>query len=215
MNIVFLGMPGSGKGTQAERLLERLRIAHLSTGDMLRARIASGDELGLKAKAIVEVGAFMPDDIMLDMISDRISQPDCEKGFLLDGFPRTQAQAEGLDALMTQKGRKIDSVIALMVDEDILVERIVGRFSCKACGAGYHEKFNRPKVDGVCDHCGGHEFVHRKDDTPETVHRRVDIFHKETAPIIPYYESRGLLHRVNGMNAIETVEKDIASILGA
>lgn len=215
MNIIFLGMPGSGKGTQAEMLVERLGIAHLSTGDMLRARIALGDEIGRKAKDIISGGNFMPDDIMLRMIEDRIAMDDCGKGFLLDGFPRTLAQAEGLDALLARKGRKLDAVIALMVDEEILVERVSGRFSCKTCGAAYHDKFNRPKVDGVCDHCGGTEFVRRSDDTPETIRKRVEIFHRETAPIIPYYETRGLLRRVNGMGSIEEVKKDIASALGA
>jgi len=215
MNIILLGMPGSGKGTQAEMLVERLGIAHLSTGDMLRARIASGDEVGRKAKDIIAGGNLVPDDIMLRMIEDRIGNEDCRKGFLLDGFPRTLAQAEGLDALLARKGSKLDAVVALMVDEAILVERVTGRFSCKACGAAYHEKFNRPKVDGVCDHCGGREFVHRSDDTPETIRKRLEIFHRETAPIIPYYETRGLLRRVSGMGSIEAVKNDIASALGA
>jgi adenylate kinase len=208
-----LGPPGAGKGTQAKRVEEAHDLVQLSTGEMLRAAVDSGSELGRQAKRIIEAGKLMPDELMVRMISERIDQPDCAKGFILDGFPRTTAQAEALDTMLAEKGLQLDSVIEIKVDEEAMVKRITGRYSCAACGAGYHDEFQRPKVDGVCDHCGATEFVRRRDDNEETVRTRMQAYRAQTAPILPYYRERDVLESVDGMAEIDEVTKQIETVL--
>jgi len=215
VNIILLGPPGAGKGTQAKRLEQRHSLVQLSTGDMLRAVVASGSDLGRKAKTVMESGQLMPDDLMIQMISDRIEQPDCAGGFILDGFPRTTAQAEALDNMLKNKGLKLSGVIEMKVDSEALIERITGRFSCAACGAGYHDRFQRPKVDGVCDTCGGTEFNRRADDNEATVRSRLAAYREQTAPILPYYEGQGVLRSVDGMADIDEVARQIETVLAA
>ena len=213
MRLILLGPPGAGKGTQAKRLEDSHGLVQLSTGDMLRAAVASGSPLGQQAKRVMEAGELMPDEIIIDMIAERIEQPDCRNGFVLDGFPRTTRQAAALDEMLKGKNAELDAVIELVVDEDALIERISGRFSCAKCGAGYHEKFKRPKVDGVCDVCGSTEFVRRKDDNAATVAARLKAYRSQTAPILPYYKERGLLRQVDGMADVDDVTRQIEAIL--
>ncbi|MFZ5779389.1 MAG: adenylate kinase [Pseudomonadota bacterium] len=213
MNIILLGPPGAGKGTQAQRLQQERGMVQLSTGDMLRAAVASGSELGKKAKGIMERGELVPDALMVGLIEDRIAQPDCAKGFILDGFPRTEAQAEALDQMLAKTGRQLDRVIEMQVDEAALTERIVGRYSCAKCGAGYHDKFKRPKVEGVCDVCGATEFTRRKDDNAETMKTRMAAYRAQTEPLLPYYRARGVLRTVDGMAPMDEVYRQILSIL--
>lgn len=208
-NLILLGPPGAGKGTQAKRLYENHGLVQLSTGDMLRAEVASGSDLGKEAKRVMEAGQLMPDAIIIDMIAKRIEQPDCKKGFVLDGFPRTVNQARALDEMLAKRGSRIDGVIELAVDEGALVERISGRFACKKCGAGYHDKFQRPKKDGICDVCGGTEFERRKDDNAETVKARLVAYREQTAPILPHYQEKGLVRRVDGMADLDEVTEAI------
>lgn len=212
MNLILLGPPGAGKGTQARRLRHLLGIVQLSTGDMLRALAQSGSALGIKAKGFMDAGRLVPDDVMIDMIAERIEQPDCRNGFILDGFPRTVTQAEALDAMFEPLGRRLDRVIEMSVDDDALVERITGRFACARCGAGYHDVFQRPSEDGVCDDCGHTEFVRRADDTAETVRARLEAYHAQTAPLLPYYRKRGILSSVDGMAEIDAVARQIESL---
>ena len=186
----------------------------LATGDMVRAAIASGSALGQRVKAIYDAGQLVPDDIIIAMIAERIIRPEAANGFILDGFPRTVPQAEALDRMLAQQGRSLDHVILMEVDETALVERIAGRFTCRKCGASYHERFNRPKIDGVCDVCGGTAFKRRADDTAETVKARLDAYYAQTAPILPYYEARGILRSVDGMADIVEVGRQIDAILG-
>ncbi|HMB75587.1 MAG TPA: adenylate kinase [Kiloniellaceae bacterium] len=215
MNIILLGPPGAGKGTQAKRLEEGYGLVQLSTGDMLRAVVASGSALGQQAKEIMERGELMPDDLMIEMISERIDAPDCAKGFILDGFPRTTGQAEALDAMLAEKSLNLQAVVEIKVDEEALVARITGRYTCAKCGAGYHDRFQKPAVAGVCDKCGGTEFSRRADDNEETVRSRLEAYRSQTAPILPYYEGKGILKTVDGMAAIDEVTKQIHAILGS
>ncbi len=212
MSLVLPGPPGAGKGTQAQRLERDRGLVQLSTGDMLRAAVASGSELGRRAKAVMDTGELMPDDIMVRIIAERIDGIDT--GFILDGFPRTPAQAMALDAMLAEKGLGLDAVIEIQVDEEALIERIAGRFSCAKCGAGYHDKFQRPERDGVCDRCGGSEFVRRSDDTAEAMRTRLEAYRRQTEPILPYYRDKGILKAVDGMAEIDGVTQQIEGILG-
>src|SRR5215813_1511191 len=193
MNIILLGPPGSGKGTQAKRVEQAHGIVQLSTGDMLRSATSTDSEFGGRVKAIMDSGQLVPDDIMIEMIDHRIVQPDCEKGFILDGFPRNVPQAKALDAMLAEHDLKLDHVILLEVDKAALVDRLSGRFTCARCGASFHDRYNRPRRDGVCDVCGGSEFVRRADDRPEAVKARFEVYRAQTAPILPYYRDRGIL----------------------
>ena len=213
MKIILLGPPGAGKGTQAKRLEEARGLIQLSTGDMLRAAVKAGTPVGLKAKAVMAEGKLVSDDIVIDIIRDRIQQPDCANGFILDGFPRTVPQAEALDKMLSEFGAKLDSVIEMVVDEAVMVERVAGRYTCGKCGQGYHDSFKKPNKAGVCDVCGGTEFIRREDDRAETMQKRLAEFHAQTAPILPYYKSRGILRHVDGMAAIDDVTRQIEAIL--
>jgi len=213
MILILLGPPGSGKGTQAKRLEDGRGLVQLSTGDMLRAAVASGNGIGQQAKKVMAAGELMPDEIMIQIISDRIDEPDCQNGFILDGFPRTTPQAEALDKLLDAKSLSLDKVIELKVDEEALVERVTGRYNCAKCGAGYHDKFQQPKQDGVCDSCGSTEFSRRSDDTEETVRMRMAAYHDQTAEIVPYYLGKDLLAEINGMAEIEDVTVAIEGII--
>ncbi len=215
MKLILLGPPGAGKGTQAQRLQARYGVVQLSTGDMLRAAVRAGTELGQKAKAIMEAGKLVPDDLIVGMISERIEQPDSEPGFILDGFPRTVGQAEALDKMLSDKRLQLDAVIEMKVDEQALLRRITGRFSCAKCGAVYHDETHRPKVDGVCDACGSTEFVRRPDDKPETVKARLEAYNAQTAPLLPYYRRRGVLKTVDGMAPIDEVTRQMERVLEA
>lgn len=213
MNIILLGPPGAGKGTQAKRLQDKHGLVQLSTGEMLRELKNSGSELGAQAKEIMDAGKLMPDDLMIEMISQRIDAPDCATGFILDGFPRTTPQAEGLDKMLSDKGMKLDSVIEMQVDEAALIARVVGRYSCAKCGAGYHDEFQKPSKDGLCDSCGSSEFSRRADDNEETMRTRLATYHEQTAPILPYYREEGVLKAIDGMAAIDDVTGQIEAIL--
>jgi adenylate kinase len=213
MNIILLGPPGAGKGTQAQRLQNDLGMVQLSTGDMLRAAVKSGSALGQQAKDIMEAGKLVPDELMVGLIEDRIAQPDCARGFILDGFPRTEAQAAALDTMLARTGKKLDLVIEMEVDEKALTERVVGRFTCAKCGTGYHDSFKRPKVDGVCDACGGKEFTRRKDDNAETMKTRMAAYRAQTEPLLPYYRGKGVLKKVDGMAAMDEVYRQIRAVL--
>jgi adenylate kinase len=214
MNIILLGPPGAGKGTQATRLVQGRGMVQLSTGDMLRAAVKAGTPTGVKAKAVMDAGQLVSDDIVSGIIGEALDGLSPETGVIFDGYPRTHAQAVSLDGLLTERGRKLDHVIELAVDEDALVERIVGRFTCATCGAGYHDHFHRPKVDGTCDVCGGHEFKRRPDDNEETVRTRMAEYRGKTAPILPYYEAKDLVSRIDGMAEIAAVGAAIDGVLG-
>ena len=212
LNIILLGPPGAGKGTQAQRLQADRGMIQLSTGDMLRSAVKSGSPVGLQAKAVMEAGGLVSDAIVSALIGERLDDAG-QAGAIFDGYPRTRAQAEALDLLLAERGRALDHVIELCVDEDALVERITGRFTCAKCGAGYHDTFKRPKVDAVCDVCGSHDFVRRPDDNEETVRTRLAEYRAKTAPILPYYEERGLVRRVDGMGTPDDVAAEIDAIL--
>ena len=213
MNLILLGPPGAGKGTQAQLLQRERGLVQLSTGDMLRAAVASGSELGKKAKGIMDRGELVPDDLMVGLIRDRIAQPDGAKGFILDGFPRTEAQAKALDKMLEEGSHRLDDVIEMEVDEKALTERVVGRFTCARCGTGYHEKFKPTKVAGICDVCGSTEFSRRKDDNAETMKTRMAAYRAQTEPLLPYYRARGVLKKVDGMAGMDEVYHQIRAVL--
>jgi adenylate kinase len=215
MNLVLLGPPGCGKGTQAKRLEEALRLVQLSTGDMLRAEVAAGSAIGQKADAIMRAGGLVPDDLIIGLIDARLDQDGGREGFILDGFPRTLGQAEALDRMLATKGMALEHVVSIEVDDEAMVERITGRFTCAKCGAGYHDSFKQPKVPGVCDVCGATEFTRRADDNAETVRRRLQAYHTQTAPIIAYYDGQALVRRVDGMGAIDDVTAQLRAAVGA
>jgi adenylate kinase len=212
LNIILLGPPGAGKGTQAARLQAERGMMHLSTGDMLREAVAAGTPVGLKAKEVMERGELVSDAIVSALIGERLDAAS-DRGAIFDGFPRTKAQAEALDFLLAERDRNLDHVIELAVEEEALVTRIAGRFSCAKCGTGYHDSFRPTKVPGACDVCGSTEFVRRKDDNEQTVRRRMEEYRAKTAPILPYYERRGLVSRVDGMASVEEVAAQIDAIL--
>ncbi|MBM3564889.1 MAG: adenylate kinase [Alphaproteobacteria bacterium] len=214
MNLILLGPPGAGKGTQAKIVQDKYKIVQLSTGDMLRAEVSAGSDLGKKAKQIMESGGLVPDDLIVKMIESRISKPDCKNGFILDGFPRTIPQAEALDAMLKAVGFKIDHVIEMRVDDEAMVSRITGRYTCAKCGSGYHDTLQKPKTAGTCDKCGGKEFTRRADDNADTVRSRLKAYHAQTAPIAQYYGKKGNLKGVDGMAAISEVTRQISAILG-
>lgn len=213
MNLILLGPPGAGKGTQAKRLEQKHGLVQLATGDMVRAAIASGSELGQHIKAIYDAGRLVPDHIIIQMIAERIARPDCTRGFILDGFPRTVPQAEALDAMLAERGQRLDHVILMEVDEAALVDRLSGRFSCGNCGASYHERYHRPKLEGVCDICGSNNFVRRADDRADAVKTRLEVYRSQTAPILPYYRAKGILRTVDAMAEIDEVTRQIESII--
>ena len=213
MILVMFGPPGAGKGTQAQRIQKDLSLVQLSTGDMLRAAKEAGTPVGLKAKAAMETGQLVTDDIVVGIIAERISENDCKNGFILDGFPRTIAQAEALDLMLAEKGLKLSHVVEMEVDDAVIVERVSGRFTCATCNEGYHDSFKPTKVEGACDECGGTEFIRRPDDNAETVASRLKAYHEQTAPLLPYYREKGLLRTVDGMSSIEEVGRQISEVL--
>ena len=213
MNIILLGPPGAGKGTQAQRLVERHGMRQLSTGDMLRAAVKAGTPVGLQAKAVMERGELVSDEIVSALIGEELDAMGPDTGAIFDGYPRTAAQAESLDGILAQRGRELHHVIELGVDEDALVERITGRFTCASCGKGYHDTFEQPRQADTCDKCGGHEFKRRPDDNEETVRTRMAEYRAKTAPILPIYEARGIVSRVDGMAPMDDVTTAIEGIL--
>lgn len=215
MRLILLGPPGAGKGTQAHRLVEEHKIPQLSTGDMLRAAVAAGTETGLRAKAIMDAGKLVSDEVVNAIVSDRIDEPDCANGFILDGYPRTLAQADAVESMLEQKGTSLDAVVELRVDDDAMVERVAGRYTCASCGTGYHDTLNMPEQEGVCDKCGGTEFKRRPDDNAEAMRTRLQVYYKETSPLIGYYYAKGKLRPVDGMASIDRVSEEISEVLGS
>lgn len=214
MNIILMGLPGAGKGTQAEKIVATYGIPHISTGDMFRAAMQQQTELGLKAKSFMDKGELVPDEGTNGIVKERLQQADTEKGFLLDGFPRTQAQAEALDKIMEDLNRSIDAVINIEVNPEILMQRLTGRIICRNCGSTYHKTNNPPKVEGTCDRCGSHDFYQREDDKPETVENRIQINIEQSKPILNYYKAKGILRNVDGESGIDNLFQTIQSIMG-
>ena len=212
MNIVLMGLPGAGKGTQADKIVEKYDIPHISTGDMFRAAIKGGTELGLEAKSFMDKGALVPDEVTIGIVRERLSAADCAEGFLLDGFPRTVPQAEALESLLADLGKRIEHVVNIQVEQDELVKRLTGRRICKVCGTAYHLVFNPPQVEGVCDKDGG-ELYQRADDNPETVTNRLEVNIQQTQPLLDFYESKGVLENINGQQDIQKVFADIDALL--
>lgn len=212
MNIVLMGLPGAGKGTQADKIVEKYAIPHISTGDMFRAAIKEGTELGLQAKSFMDQGALVPDEVTIGIVRERLSQPDCEKGFLLDGFPRTVPQAEALDSILEELGRPIEHTINVQVEKEELIARLSGRRICKTCGTSYHLVFNPPKVDGICDKDGG-ELYTRADDNPETVTNRLEVNMNQAQPLLDFYKAKGVLTNINGQQEISKVFADLDALL--
>jgi adenylate kinase len=213
MRLILLGPPGAGKGTQAQRIVEKHGIPQLSTGDMLRAAVTAGTEVGKRAKAVMDAGKLVSDDIVNAIVSERIDQPDCAKGFILDGFPRTLVQADATEEMLRSKGMELSAVIEIKVDDTVLADRVSGRYTCANCGGGYHDTNLKPKVEGVCDRCGSTHFKRRADDNRETVVTRLQAYYKETSPLIGYYYAKGKLHSVDGMADIDEVTGEIEAIL--
>jgi adenylate kinase len=211
--MIFLGPPGSGKGTQAKMISDRLGIPQISTGDMLRAAVKEGTPMGLKAKALMDQGALVSDEVVVGIVRERLAKKDCERGFILDGFPRTLAQADALGLTLTDLGIKLDAVVSLVVDGEAVVERIAGRRTCRDCGKMYHARFDPPQEEGRCDCCGGELFL-RDDDCEETVRRRLAVYQEQTAPLIAYYRTRGLLSEIDGLQDIPKVQNQILAVLG-
>jgi adenylate kinase len=214
MRLILLGPPGAGKGTQAKLLEKKFGITQLSSGDMLRAAVSSGTPVGQKAKSYMEQGALVPDHIVVDVVFDGLAGQDKDDGFILDGFPRTVEQAEALDRWLAQHASGIDRVVVIEVADDLLIERIAGRFTCAKCGEGYHDTFKRPKLDGVCDVCGSHEFKRRADDRAETVKTRLEAYHRQTAPLIEHYRAQGKVSTVDGEAPIDKVSRQIDELFG-
>jgi adenylate kinase len=213
VNLILLGPPGAGKGTQAKLLEEKRKFKQLSTGDMLRGAVAAGTDMGKKAKAVMDRGELVSDDIVVSIIAERLDRPDVKPGFILDGFPRNTAQARALDAMLAAKSLKLDAVIEMKVDDEALVKRITGRYTCAKCGKGYHDEFEKPKKVGVCDVCGSTEFIRRADDKEETVRSRLGIYNKQTAPLVDYYDKKGVLRSIDGMADIAQVTRQIERVL--
>jgi len=211
--MILIGPPGAGKGTQSRRIEEAYGVAPLSTGALLRELIASGSELGLQAKLLVEGGNLMPDDVVVELVSERIEDPDCANGFILDGFPRTIAQAEALEVLLREKGLTLDHVVEIKIDDDLLVERLTGRFECGNCREGYHDSYKVPRIEDVCDRCGLSEFTRRADDNEGKVRTRLGVYHQHTKPILPFYEARGILKSVDGSKDLDDVTRQLKEVL--
>ena len=214
MKMILIGPPGAGKGTQAKRLMERLGIPQISTGDMFRAAVAGGTPMGLKAKEYMDKGELIPDDVVIGVVKERLSSPDCNKGFILDGFPRTLDQAKALDKILGDMGSRLDHVIVIEVPDDALVERLTGRRTCRKCGYMHHIKFDTPKKDGICDKCGG-ELYQRDDDKEQTIRERLKTYHSQTAPLVAYYTDKGIVRKIDGKGSMEEVEGTIATAVGA
>ena len=211
--LILLGPPGAGKGTQARILEDKFGLVQLSTGDLLRAAVAAGTDAGKAAKAVMEAGGLVSDDIVIAILRDRLAEADCAKGVILDGFPRTTVQAEALDALLEETGQKINAAVSLEVDDAEMVTRISGRYTCGSCGEGYHDSFKQPAVEGVCDNCGGTEMKRRADDNAETVGQRLEAYHAQTAPLITYYDGQGALQKINAMGDIEEIANGLGEIV--
>lgn len=211
--LILLGPPGAGKGTQARMLEQQFGLVQLSTGDLLRAAVAAGTEAGKAAKAVMEAGDLVSDDIVIAILRDRLAEADCAKGVILDGFPRTTVQAEALDGLLAESGQKINAAVSLEVDDAAMVTRISGRYTCAACGEGYHDSFKQPATAGVCDKCGGTDMTRRADDNADTVASRLEAYHAQTAPLIAYYRDQGVLQGINAMGEIDAIAKELASIV--
>lgn len=213
MNLILMGLPGAGKGTQAQKIVEEFHIPHISTGDIFRAAMKNETEMGLKAKAYIDKGELVPDEVTNGIVKDRLAEDDTKVGFMLDGFPRNLAQAEALDQMLADSDRKLDAVLNIHVEPEVLVERLTGRFICCNCGATYHKLYHMPKVEGTCDVCGSHDFYQREDDKPETVKNRLDVNIKMNTPLVDYYQAKNVLHTVDGQQDIDKVYQDVQQIL--